>query len=152
MEPILTVEAEFAFLGLMLASTVGHIIVLNRVIELQMPYIGRLKAAMSFIILSMWVLIARIFVGAIISPSSGVLTVLDIIVVGTFAAGILMHTWVFISAYYLRKKEGYVKVYSSVPTEIDARIRGEATRRGLNKADLIREALIEKFGQEGAQQ
>lgn len=47
-----------------------------------------------------------------------------------------------------RKKKGYAKIYSSVPPEIDDIMRREATRRGLDKADLIREVLMEKFGSE----
>ena len=45
-----------------------------------------------------------------------------------------------------RRKKGYVKVYSSIPPETDAKIQAESARRGLDKADVIREILIEKYG------
>ena len=44
-----------------------------------------------------------------------------------------------------RRKKGYVPIYSTVPPPINAFIEREAERRGLDKADIIREALIEKF-------
>lgn len=47
-----------------------------------------------------------------------------------------------------RRKKGYVKVYSSIPPETDAKIQAEAARRGLDKADVIRGALIEKYAPE----
>lgn len=47
-----------------------------------------------------------------------------------------------------RRKKGYVKVYSSIPPETDAKIRAAAARRGLDKADVIRAALMEKYGPE----
>lgn len=47
-----------------------------------------------------------------------------------------------------RRKKGYIKVYSSIPPETDAKIRAEAARRGLDKADVIRGVLMEKYGPE----
>ncbi len=47
-----------------------------------------------------------------------------------------------------RRKKGYIKIYSSVPSPTHTSIEQEAGRRGLDLASIIREVLIEKFGQE----
>lgn len=47
-----------------------------------------------------------------------------------------------------RRRKGYIKIYSSVPLPTYSSIEQEADRRGLDMADIIREVLIEKFGQE----
>jgi len=47
-----------------------------------------------------------------------------------------------------RRKKGYIPVYSSVPLPVNSSIEEEAGRRGLDKSDIIREVLIEKFGQD----
>jgi len=47
-----------------------------------------------------------------------------------------------------RRKKGYTKIYSSVPSQTYTSIEQEANRRGLDMAGIIREVLIEKFGQE----
>jgi len=46
-----------------------------------------------------------------------------------------------------RRKKGYTKIYSSVPSSTYSSIEQEAERRGLDIADVIREVLIERFGQ-----
>jgi len=46
-----------------------------------------------------------------------------------------------------RRKKGYIRVYSSVPLLVNTSIEKEADRRGLDKSDIIREVLIEKFSQ-----
>ena len=46
-----------------------------------------------------------------------------------------------------RRKKGYIRVYSSVPLATNNSMEEEANRRGLDKSDIIREVLIEKFGQ-----
>jgi hypothetical protein len=42
----------------------------------------------------------------------------------------------------------FEKVYSSVPPEIKKAIQEEADRRGLQRSDVIRELLIEKYGKD----
>ncbi len=46
-----------------------------------------------------------------------------------------------------RRKKDHKKVYSSVPPSTHASLSKEATRRGLDVSDVIRETLIERFGQ-----
>ncbi len=48
-----------------------------------------------------------------------------------------------------KAKRQFEKVYSSVPPEIKEAIKAEADRRGLQQSDVVRELLMEKFGQEG---
>lgn len=43
-------------------------------------------------------------------------------------------------------KRPFEKVYSSVPSEVKDAIREEADRRGLQISDIIRELLMEKYG------
>lgn len=43
-------------------------------------------------------------------------------------------------------KRPFEKVYSSVPKDVKKSIQAEANRRGLQMSDVIREALIEKYG------
>ncbi len=45
-----------------------------------------------------------------------------------------------------RLKRPFDKVYSSVPTEVKEAIQEEADRRGLQVSDVIRELLMEKYG------
>ena len=46
-----------------------------------------------------------------------------------------------------RKKRGYTKIYSSIPPLTYTSIEKEANRRGLDISDIIREILMERFGQ-----
>ena len=48
-----------------------------------------------------------------------------------------------------KAKRQFEKVYSSVPPEIKEAIKAEADRRGLQLSDVVRELLMEKYGQEG---
>lgn len=50
-----------------------------------------------------------------------------------------------------RRNKGYTKVYTSLPPGTEANVTAEAIRRGLDKAAVIREALIEKFGLEATE-
>jgi hypothetical protein len=45
----------------------------------------------------------------------------------------------------------FEKVYSSVPPEVKEAIRHEADRRGLQISDIIRELLMEKYGEHTTQ-
>ena len=45
-----------------------------------------------------------------------------------------------------RRKRPFQKVYSSVPADVKEAIRVEADRRGLQISDVIRELLMEKYG------
>jgi len=44
------------------------------------------------------------------------------------------------------KRQPFKKVYSSVPPEAKEVIREEADRRGLQISDVIRELLMERYG------
>lgn len=43
-------------------------------------------------------------------------------------------------------KRPFKKVYSSIPSDVKDTLRQEADRRGLQVSDVIREVLIEKYG------
>ena len=43
-------------------------------------------------------------------------------------------------------KRPFEKVYSSVPSDVKSAIQEEADRRGLQLSDVIRELLMEKYG------
>jgi hypothetical protein len=43
-------------------------------------------------------------------------------------------------------KRPFEKVYSSIPSDVKDAIREEADRRGLQISDIIRELLMEKYG------
>jgi DNA polymerase III delta subunit len=45
-----------------------------------------------------------------------------------------------------QQKRPFLKVYSSVPPDVKEVIRSEAERRGLQMSDVIRELLMEKYG------
>ena len=45
-----------------------------------------------------------------------------------------------------KTKRQFEKVYSSVPPEVKEAIKAEAERRGLQLSDVVRELLMEKFG------
>lgn len=45
-----------------------------------------------------------------------------------------------------RLKQPFEKVYSSVPIDVKEGILEEADRRGLKISDVIRELLMEKYG------
>jgi len=45
-----------------------------------------------------------------------------------------------------KTKRQFEKVYSSVPPEVKEAIKTEAERRGLQVSDVIREVLMEKYG------
>jgi len=45
------------------------------------------------------------------------------------------------------RKKDFSKIYSSVPIPTYNSIEKEADRRGLDISDIVREVLIEKFGQ-----
>lgn len=47
-----------------------------------------------------------------------------------------------------RLKRPFEKVYSSVPREVKEAIQEEADRRGLQVSDVIRELLMERYGQQ----
>lgn len=47
-----------------------------------------------------------------------------------------------------RLKRPFDKVYSSVPREVKEAIQEEADRRGLQVSDVIRELLMEKYGEQ----
>ena len=51
-----------------------------------------------------------------------------------------------------RLKRPFEKVYSSVPTEVKEVLQQEADRRGLQVSDVIRELLMEKYGDEVGRQ
>ncbi len=44
------------------------------------------------------------------------------------------------------RRRPFEKVYSSIPKDVKEAIREVADRRGLQISDVIREVLIEKFG------
>ena len=46
-----------------------------------------------------------------------------------------------------KTKRQFEKVYSSVPPEVKEAIKAEAERRGLQLSDVVRELLMEKFGE-----
>ena len=50
-----------------------------------------------------------------------------------------------------RLKRPFEKLYSSVPGEVKAAIQEEADRRGLQVSDVIRELLMEKYGEDSRQ-
>jgi len=43
-------------------------------------------------------------------------------------------------------KRPFEKVYSSIPRDVKDTLREEADRRGLQVSDVVREALMEKYG------
>ena len=43
-------------------------------------------------------------------------------------------------------KRPFEKVYSSIPSDVKDTLRLEADRRGLQVSDVIREVLMEKYG------
>ena len=45
-----------------------------------------------------------------------------------------------------QQKRPFLKVYSSVPSDVKEAMRSEAERRGLQISDVIRELLMEKYG------
>jgi len=50
-----------------------------------------------------------------------------------------------------RLKRPFEKVYSSVPKEVKEALQEEADRRGLQVSDVIRELLMEKYGDQPIQ-
>jgi hypothetical protein len=43
-------------------------------------------------------------------------------------------------------KRPFEKVYSSIPSDVKDTLRQEADRRGLQVSDVIREVVMEKYG------
>jgi len=46
-----------------------------------------------------------------------------------------------------KTKRPFEKVYSSVPPDVKEEIKAEAERRGLQLSDVVRELLMERFGE-----